>query len=278
MAIYRTIQLSFWTDNKVVDDFTPEDKYFYLYLFTNPQTNLCGCYEISLNTMSQQTGYNKETILRLIERFEKVHNVIRFSNETKEILLLNWSRYNWTKSPDFLKGLNKEIDKVKALNFKNYLLEVRENGTVPRPSIDGGGTTVTVTNTNTVIKERDRGMGEEETNPKPKPKKNMPPTLEDVKAYCTERQNNVDPERFIDYYDSNGWMVGKNKMKDWKAAVRTWERNNYGAGNSNNRGSNDNSLRDPAADARYAEQTDLMRKLATGEITAEEFTSYEIKF
>lgn len=63
-----------------------------------------------------------------------------------------------------------------------------------------------------------------------------PPTLEEVKAYCLERKNNVDPERFIDYYTSNGWVVGKNKMKDWKAAVRTWERNGY----SNNSKSNNN--------------------------------------
>ena len=51
-----------------------------------------------------------------------------------------------------------------------------------------------------------------------------PPTLEQVIDYCNERQNGVDPERFIDYYTSNGWKVGKNPMKDWKAAVRTWER------------------------------------------------------
>lgn len=52
------------------------------------------------------------------------------------------------------------------------------------------------------------------------------PTLEEVQAYCEERNNNVDAQRFIDYYTSNGWKVGKNSMKDWKAAVRTWERNN----------------------------------------------------
>lgn len=63
-----------------------------------------------------------------------------------------------------------------------------------------------------------------------------PPTLEEVKAYCLERKNNVDPERFLDYYTSNGWVVGKNKMKDWKAAIRTWERNGY----SNNTKRNSN--------------------------------------
>lgn len=51
-----------------------------------------------------------------------------------------------------------------------------------------------------------------------------PPTVDEVRAYCIERKNCVDPEAFIDYYTSNGWMVGKNHMKDWKAAVRTWER------------------------------------------------------
>ena len=51
-----------------------------------------------------------------------------------------------------------------------------------------------------------------------------PPTVDDVRAYCTERGNNVDPRSFVDFYESKGWMIGKNKMKDWKAAVRTWER------------------------------------------------------
>lgn len=51
------------------------------------------------------------------------------------------------------------------------------------------------------------------------------PTLDDVKAYCQERNNGVDPEKWYNYYSANGWKVGKNPMKDWKAAVRTWERN-----------------------------------------------------
>lgn len=54
-----------------------------------------------------------------------------------------------------------------------------------------------------------------------------PPTLDEVKAYCRERQNGVNPEKFIDHYTSNGWKVGKNPMKDWKAAVRTWEQSEF---------------------------------------------------
>lgn len=62
---------------------------------------------------------------------------------------------------------------------------------------------------------------------KPTRKRFIPPTIEEVQAYCDERCNNVDAERFINFYTSNGWKVGKNKMQDWKAAVRTWERNGY---------------------------------------------------
>ena len=57
---------------------------------------------------------------------------------------------------------------------------------------------------------------------KKKRKRFTPPTLEEVKAYCLESGYRIDAERFIDYYESNGWMVGRNKMKDWKAAVRNW--------------------------------------------------------
>ena len=60
------------------------------------------------------------------------------------------------------------------------------------------------------------------------PKRFTAPSIEDVKEYCSERKHNVDAERFIDYYTANGWKVGKNPMKDWKAAVRSWERNDFG--------------------------------------------------
>lgn len=57
------------------------------------------------------------------------------------------------------------------------------------------------------------------------------PMIEDVIAYCAERKNGVDPQQWFNHYVSNGWRVGRNPMKDWKAAVRTWEKNDYGNGN-----------------------------------------------
>lgn len=65
-----------------------------------------------------------------------------------------------------------------------------------------------------------------------KSEKTERPTLEEVKAYCTEKNSSVDPQTFYDYYTKVGWVYGKNKLpiKDWKACVRTWERNNKDAG------------------------------------------------
>src|SRR5690606_5401971 len=57
-----------------------------------------------------------------------------------------------------------------------------------------------------------------------------PPSVEQVREYCTERENQVNPQQFIDHYTANGWRVGRNPMKDWRATVRTWERNNFGKG------------------------------------------------
>lgn len=64
---------------------------------------------------------------------------------------------------------------------------------------------------------------EDEASPDSRSKRFVPPTVDEVRAYCQDRQNGIDPQRFIDHYTSNGWMVGRTKMKDWQAAVRTWE-------------------------------------------------------
>jgi len=126
MAIYRTIQMSFWTDSKVIDDFSIKDRYFFLYLLTNPHTNLCGCYELSIQQASNETGYSKDIVEKLIDKMEQTHKVIRYSRPTKEILILNWGKYNWTKSPKFKKPLFEEIKSVKNTDFVDFLREMYE--------------------------------------------------------------------------------------------------------------------------------------------------------
>lgn len=151
MATYRTVYLSFWTDPKVDDDFTPEDKYFYIYLLTNPHTNLCGCYEISMKQMVRETGYNEDTVKRLLARMETVHDVIRYDSLTKEVLVMNWHKYNWSKSKDVLSGVEKTASEIKSDKFRSYLFDVL-SGTYGHPvyrvyrgSTDPRGTSVTDT-------------------------------------------------------------------------------------------------------------------------------------
>ena len=73
-------------------------------------------------------------------------------------------------------------------------------------------------------------QSESESNPNTnvitRAQKFTPPTVEEVMAYCRERDNNIDAQHFIDYYEARNWMLGKTKMKDWKAAIRTWEQRN----------------------------------------------------
>ena len=77
-------------------------------------------------------------------------------------------------------------------------------------------------------------------------KKFIKPTVKEIKEYCDERENGIDSQQFFDYYQSNGWKVGKNSMKDWKASVRTWERNGYSKTTSSQGNGKAVNLDDPA--------------------------------
>ena len=133
MAVYRNISMDFWTDSKVVDDFTPEDRYFHIYVLTNPHTNLCGCYEVSLKQIANETGYNTDTVSRLIDRFQNVHKTLEYCKETKEILILNWFKYNWTASPKLDSPLLKDIESIKNERFRDFVgsLYNRRNPVIP---------------------------------------------------------------------------------------------------------------------------------------------------
>jgi hypothetical protein len=76
--------------------------------------------------------------------------------------------------------------------------------------------------------------GSEIKNNSVKNKKFIKPNIQEIKDYCLERKNNVDVNKFFNYYEANGWKVGKNAMKDWKACVRTWEGNNFNSNSKTN--------------------------------------------
>ena len=123
MASYRNLQMSFWTDAKILDTFSPMQKYMYLYLLTNPHTSLCGCYEISFTTAALETGLSRTDVKKHIKSLiEK--GVIDYSEDTNEVLVLHWHKYNWTSSEKLRASLEKIITHVKCLKFQQYLTEL----------------------------------------------------------------------------------------------------------------------------------------------------------
>ena len=170
--------------------------------------------------------------------------------ESGVIVIKHWKMHNYIQSDryrpsDYIEeksmlGLKKnrsytlDEDKMYTRCIQNCIQNVSvdknsiDKSSIDKSSIDKSSIDKSSIDKNKDIKEKDF------TNVKSTKKKTpnfVPPDLEAVTSYCMERGNGIDPQTFIDFYESKGWMIGKNKMKDWKAAVRTWERsgrNNQG--------------------------------------------------
>ena len=96
MGIKRIVDTSFWTDGKV-EEFSPEDRYFMLYLLTSPQTKQLGIYEFSKKRAAYELGYSLDVINVLLDRFETKYGVIAYSNETNEVAVKNFLRHSIIK-------------------------------------------------------------------------------------------------------------------------------------------------------------------------------------
>ena len=113
MGIKRIVDTSFWTDGKV-DEFSPEDKYFMLYLLTNPFSTQLGIYEISIKQVAFQLGYSMDSVKVLIDRFENKYGMIIFSPKTNEIAIKNFLRHSIIKGGAPVRDcLIKEMKSVK---------------------------------------------------------------------------------------------------------------------------------------------------------------------
>lgn len=139
-------------------------------------------------------------------------------------------RWGWsnTKVNRFLKMLetdgmvNVKSDSKKTVinivNYSGYQDSENEKTTVKRQQDV----------TETSLKHTNKNEKNEKNEKKCSRARFVPPSYEQVSSYCHERGNSVDAQRFLDFYEAKGWMIGKNKMKDWKAAVRSWERRDGG--------------------------------------------------
>lgn len=124
MAIKRIVDTGFWTDDKVVDEFSPEDRYFMLYLMTNPHSSQLGIYKFNKRIMAFEMGYSVEAVSVMLERFQDKYKVIIISEETNEIAILNYLRYSIMKGGKPVEDLLvREIGEIKNKSLINRVFE-----------------------------------------------------------------------------------------------------------------------------------------------------------
>jgi hypothetical protein len=193
------INTYFWDDAFIIDC-DPIEKLLFLYFLTNPLTNISGIYEIALKRIAFDTGIDKEMILKILERFTKL-NKIHYINGW--IIITNFIK-NQSSSPHVEAGIIREIDKIPE-NITQYIHGI---DTLYRDTLY----IVELSK----VKLSNNGV-----------KEKIPPELKELEEYFKEQNiKDFTAEQFFNFYESKGWMIGKNKMVSWHHAVGTWRKNN----------------------------------------------------
>lgn len=112
MEVFTKVERGYWQDEFILE-LTPEQKFFYLYLMTNNKVNTLGAYVFPMTMSTVELGYNKETVLKLLDHFAQAGKII-WDESTKEVFLLNWPKRNWNKKTATLRALKKDFDALKS--------------------------------------------------------------------------------------------------------------------------------------------------------------------
>lgn len=171
--------------------------------------------------------FDYDTVVVALELYKKLGLVYEDSNGSLVISNFTQMVGSESASKDALKK-REYRNRLKERSVDNKVDNIEDN------KVDKKGTNCPTEIRDKRLEIRDKSIDKRDKEKKEKEssKSNRfaPPSVDDVRAYCLERGNNIDPDKFVDYYTGNGWMVGRNKMKDWKATVRSWERNDFNSG------------------------------------------------
>ena len=154
-----------------------------------------GQYLTSIRKLAERWGWGRDKVSRFLNVLVSEEMLFKDSDENRTLLtVINYEVYQ--DSSDTNKDTDEDTGRTQTRHRQG-------------------------TNNND---NNDNNDNNKEDAPKRGANRFIPPTVDEVRQYCQERNNNVDAQSFVDFYQSKGWNVGKNKMKDWKASVRTWER------------------------------------------------------
>lgn len=176
---------------------------------------------------SDTIPYNDEMLATITNtNVDIVRSALKVFTELKMIDVLDDSTIYMN---EVSKMIGSAADNDNAIRQQRFRDKQKEKSTVLDSSVTKNNASVTecVTNNNeskSIEKEKEIELDIKEKNIKEKTQSHfIPPTVDEVATYCFERNNGIDAEKFVSFYEAKGWYIGKNKMKDWKAAVRTWE-------------------------------------------------------
>jgi hypothetical protein len=219
--VYTKIDSLLWTDDKY-KGLSDDGKMLFVYVLTCPHRNSLGLYFLPPPYAAYDLGWTAQRYDKaLTELLDK--GLIKYNKATSIILIKNFLKYNPLENTNQVKAALNALRTIPANGLDSDLQEL----------VKGLGKGFTEPLQQELHKrigigyakqeeEKENETEDEEETDKPHTQK-IPPPIEEVAAYCRERHNDVNPQKWHDFYSAKGWMVGKNKMKDWKAAVRTWE-------------------------------------------------------
>lgn len=257
MSRYRKIDVRIWNDAKFLN-LSRDAQFIFLFLLTHPGMTALGAMRASVPGLAAEI---KQDLEQFRERFaELIRNcMVEYDETVSYVGLPNFLKYNGPDNPNAVKSWSSALDFIPECRLKLALLtrakacaESRGKGfsaVLPEPFLEPLAEQFPESfadgSPNQEQEQEQKQEQQQVVNIPPAPKAEspprsrafVPPTLDDVTAYCTERGNKVIPAKFIAFYESNGWMVGKNKMKDWRAAVHTWELNDLPASTAPKSGS-----------------------------------------
>lgn len=131
--MYQQVYRKFWTDPKVQEKMTANDRYLFLYILTNPLNNILGCYEIGFKHIEIETGLSQDEIMEAVDNLISL-DVISFNFECNEILIKNYTKHNWSRSPKLDACILKELPNVKTAEFQETLAQAyNSRATVTEP-------------------------------------------------------------------------------------------------------------------------------------------------
>ncbi len=226
MSVKRYIDTSFWSD-PFIQDLNPSEKYFYLYLITNPKSTIAGVFEISLRQMAFDTGYNQDTVKGLVQRFEDAGKLKYVDNY---IILRNFIK-NQLTNDSVLKGIRRELaqlpEKIRqtvdtlstewgeSATYLNLNLNLNLNSNLNLNLNPNRDRDINLNSNSNLNRDRDLNLN------------SSAPSISEIKEYMKLKCiTSFTAEEFFSYYESNGWKVGNNPMNNWQASLEVWDTRN----------------------------------------------------